>query len=359
VSDPLLLEATERAFRDTCTHESVQLAEQEGWATRIWDTAAEMGLPWISVPESAGGAGGSVGDALSVLQVSGRYAAPIPLGETGVLAGWLLAGAGLAVDDRPATVAPPTAADLTLRNGRLSGVARRVPWARGNARMVALVAEGAEPDRNWLVVSVPVAMARVEPDTNMAGEPRDTIWFDGVVPEDVARAGTGADPSALQSRGALVRVALMSGALEQVLALTLTHANVRQQFGRPIAAFQAVQAHLVHLAQHTAMASMAFQLASREADQGDAQVMIAAAKTVLGRAALQGARHAHQVHGAIGMTQEYRLHQFTRRLWSWVGEFGDARTWAAQLGRTLESSGADSLYPAIADNFAALTLLKS
>ena len=90
--DPLLLDTAERAFADTCTHEAIQAAERDGWAPTVWDTAAGIGLPWIGVPDAAGGAGGTVADGVAVLGVAGRHAAPIPLAETGLLAGWLLAG---------------------------------------------------------------------------------------------------------------------------------------------------------------------------------------------------------------------------------------------------------------------------
>jgi acyl-CoA dehydrogenase len=58
-------------------------------------------------------------------------------------------------------------------------------------------------------------------------------------------------------------------------------------------------------------------------------------------------RAAHQVHGAIGMTQEYRLHHLSRRLWAWRNEYGDERHWAARLGATVAAAHADNLYPAI------------
>ncbi len=91
MTDRLLLETAEKVFADTSTYEAVQDAQRTGWAPAVWDAAAAVGLPWISVPEGAGGVGGTLADAVAVLQIAGRYAAPIPLAETGVLAGWLLA----------------------------------------------------------------------------------------------------------------------------------------------------------------------------------------------------------------------------------------------------------------------------
>ena len=47
------------------------------------------------------------------------------------------------------------------------------------------------------------------------------------------------------------------------------------------------------------------------------------------------------------MTQEYRLHHFSRRLWAWRNEYGDEQHWAARLGRVVVAGGADGLYPAL------------
>src|SRR6516225_5785633 len=104
MTDRLLLETAERVFADTSTYDAVQEAQRQGWAPAVWDAAAQVGLPWISVPEAAGGVGGTLSDAVAVLQIAGRYAAPIPLAETGVLAGWLLAECGLPVGTGPASV---------------------------------------------------------------------------------------------------------------------------------------------------------------------------------------------------------------------------------------------------------------
>jgi acyl-CoA dehydrogenase len=58
-------------------------------------------------------------------------------------------------------------------------------------------------------------------------------------------------------------------------------------------------------------------------------------------------RAAHQAHGAIGCTQEYPLHQFTRRLWSWEREYGDDGVWSSLVGTTVLERGPDNLYPLI------------
>ena len=57
---------------------------------------------------------------------------------------------------------------------------------------------------------------------------------------------------------------------------------------------------------------------------------------------------AHQVHGAIGMTQEYELQHYTRRLWAWRQEFGSERWWYGRIGAGVVASGADGLWDRVA-----------
>ncbi len=180
----------------------------------------------------------------------------------------------------------------------------------------------------------PPVAARIEPITNLAGEPRDTVVFDGVVPDAIADAPEGVDADALRLRGALTRVALMSGALLAMADLSAVYTRERQQFGQPIGRFQAVQALLVKCAEEAALVDLAAQVIAREAERGEARFEIAAGKLLADDAARTATRAAHQAHGAIGMTQEYSLHQLSRRLWSWRAEYGD-RTWPDRVGRAV------------------------
>jgi len=342
--DTLLLDTAERALADTCTHEALRAAERDGWAQDVWDTAAQIGLPWIGVPEAAGGAGGTVADGVAVLGVAGRHAAPVPLAESGLLAGWLLASGGLPIPPGPATVVPGNSGDdLRLDGNRLQGRASRVPWARRAERIVALV--------DGRVVAVSPERARIEPVPNLAGEPRDTVVFDDAEVDEIGDAPEGVDADALRFRGALTRAALMAGALLAMAELTVEYTNERRQFGQAVGRFQAVQAHIVRSAEEAALVDLAVQVAAREAGRGDARFEIASAKLLADDAARIATRAAHQAHGAIGMTQEYRLHHLSRRLWSWRAEYGD-RTWPERLGRAVVDHGADDLYRVIAEGSA-------
>jgi acyl-CoA dehydrogenase len=270
----------------------------------------------------------TVANALAVLRERG----PDRAAETVVLGKWLLAQAGLSGEGGEVTVAPGSAHDsVELRGGRVSGTAHRVPWARDAARIAVLL------DGRVLVIDR--AAISIEPHGNLAGDARDTVVFDGAV----ARSGPGVNAEALFLRGALTRIALIAGALDAVYEIVVRHASERHQFGRPIGSFQAVQQHLVAIAQQVALAGVAAEATV----QRPGAFEIAAGKLLANRAALGAGRAAHQVLGARGTTREHPLGQLTRRLWSWRSEYGDEHHWSTRLGAGVASAGADSLYPAI------------
>jgi acyl-CoA dehydrogenase len=187
---------------------------------------------------------------------------------------------------------------------------------------------------------------------NLAGEPRDTSAFDDVAlgDADVAPAPAGIDPTWLYARGALARTVQMGGALERILDISIEYAQQRTQFGQPIGHFQAIQHQLVLLAGDVAAARTAADLACSiaETQQPEATFAIAAAKARVSAAIGNAAAIAHQVHGAIGFTQEHSLQLSTRRLWSWRDEFGSETYWATILGRMTLEAGADAFWPNLA-----------
>ncbi len=138
----------------------------------------------------------------------------------------------------------------------------------------------------------------------------------------------------------------MVGALEHLLDESVRFAGERVQFGRPIGKFQAIQHMLAALASRTATAGMAADRACLAAERrdSDAWFEIAVAKVQAGEGAGEGARIAHQVHGAIGFTYEHALHFATRRLWAWRAEFGGEAQWAEELGRDAARRGAGALW---------------
>ncbi len=144
---------------------------------------------------------------------------------------------------------------------------------------------------------------------------------------------------------AFTRTCQIAGALDAALTLSVAYANERQQFGRPLGKFQAVQQSLASFACEAAAANCAAMGAAQALDRGDAEFEIAAAKLRANRAVGVGTTVAHQVHGAIGFTQEYSLHSLTRRLWEWRSEYGNDAYWSERLGSMVAARGADRFWP--------------
>jgi len=341
----LLADTCARLFTDQVTAALIESAEKGAWPAALWQMLEENGLTLPQIPESRGGAGGAWGDAHVVLAACGRFAVPLPVAET-MIGAWLLSESGLDVPLGPLTVAPVRPADrLSLtRAGAgwvLDGAAGRVPWGATAGHVVV----AADSDDGPMIALVARGAAKVEPDVNLALEPRDTLGWSGARVLAAALAGPGLPADALSSAGALARSAQMAGGLEYLLSQSVKYVTERVQFGRPLASFQAIQHQLALLAGHTAAAGIAAQKGFAAMDAGDAGFEIACAKIRTGEAAGLGAGIAHQCHGAIGFTYEHSLHFVTRRLWSWRAEFGAEAHWAEALGREVAARGADALWP--------------
>jgi acyl-CoA dehydrogenase len=325
------------------------------WSPALWASLEELGFTRVSVDERAGGSGGELADAIAIARAAGVGAAPVPILESLFVGPWLLAAAGLELP--PAgivTAAPrPAALALELDQGALvvSGELPGVPWGRVATTVAALAVQAG--DGAAVVVAIPVAGVTVERSHNIAGEPRDRIVATGlrIGGDGWAPAAAGVDAAALRARGALGRAAAIVGALEQVLEMTVRHAREREQFGRPIARFQAVAQQLAALAGEAAAAAAALETVEDALADLAAPLphgAIATAKIVAGRAATVGSAIAHQVHGAVGITTEHPLGQHTRRLWAWRDEYGSEREWAGALGRELAGTAPDELWRRLA-----------
>lgn len=341
----LLLRSAEDLLRSLSTKEVLDRSEDGVFAADLWRAIEDNGLHEALAPESTGGAGVGFADAMGILRLAGRYAAPVPLAES-MLGSWLVGMAGLPALTGPTTLILEQAADglesATEAAGIvLTGRAEGVPFAR-NVSSIVVVTSG-KPER---ILVVPATAVEIVAVTNMAGEPRDRVIFDRLVVPAAASAAVpeGIDGEGIHVRWVLTRVALMAGALEFLLDSSVGYARERQQFGRPIGAFQAIQQQLAVLAGEVAAATAASEAAGLAADHGPARFEAAAAKARVGEAATRAAAIAHQVHGAIGFTWEHDLHTRTRRLWAWRDELGSEGEWAVWLGRHITAQGADAFW---------------
>ncbi|GAY10679.1 acyl-CoA dehydrogenase family protein [Pseudonocardia sp. N23] len=334
VVDPDLVELATSVFADADV-------DGTGLDTALWDTLEQTGLARLAVAEDAAGSGGSLLDLAAVLVEAGAGAARVPLAETDV-ACRLAAAAGLDVPVGPLTFALDRAGALTVDGDTVSGTLARVPWARSAAAVVVLTGGS--------VVVLDPATATLVEGTNVAEEPRDTLTVDG------ASAAVAAAPDGAESEfalwAALSRALLLAGAARGALTRSVGYAGEREQFGRPIGRFQAVQQQLALAAAEVAAGGAAAGSAARVVVRDGvgaptAELAVASAKVRTGEAATEVARIAHQVHGAIGFTREHDLRLTTTRLWAWRDEDGTDGEWATRIGDLVLAAGADGLWPLV------------
>jgi len=340
----IVAETAARIFADLADPQEVNRAKDGAWKEPLWKALAEAGLALAWVPEAQGGAGAELADGFAVLGVAGRYAVAVPLAET-LLAGWLLFRAGLKAPEGAMSVAPARPSDKVTLNsdGRLSGQARGVPFAK-EAKHLAVLAGSS-------VALVETKACRIGDGVNLASEPHNTVTFDKVKPLAVAKADI--DQTALMLMGCVVRSVQTAGALQAVLDFTVRYSNERVAFERPIAKFQAVQHNLARLAGEVSAAMTAAHSAADAISGGGAFdnaifLEATAAKIRSAEAAQEGAAIAHQVHGAIGFTNEHILHRYTLRMLAWRDDFGNESYWAVELGNRIAKGGADEFWPLVA-----------
>ncbi len=274
----------------------------------LWRTAENSGLTRLSGDADAGPGATAV-----VLGTLARHAAAVPIAETDVLATWLATAAGLPV---------PESGPLTLAIDEVA------TWPRCGP--VVVTKRG--PDA--LYVALRSALTPIDSAHNLAGEPRAIIEFDTAAADVVKLPLTVADE--LTIRGAWCRCVQIIGAFDAAAQLTATHTATRVQFGRPLAAFQAVQHSLASMLGEIERARAATTLAVTAATHygfADARTAYATtvAKVAVGRAVAPVTTIAHQLHGAIGTTAEHPLWRATMRARSWSDEFGGTGWHARRL----------------------------
>jgi len=338
----ILDDSVTRLFAARVDREFLTATEEAGFSADLWSLAREQGLTHVLVSEQGGGMNAGWADAYVVVRACGRYAVPLPIPET-MLGLWLLERAGAPPVDGVIGLLPVPIA-LAV-DGTFSGDMPRVPWGRDATAFVGTTDDGR-------LVCFDNSATAIREDSNLAREPRDDVRFERARPLALQPLDLPLD--AVHWFGALLRSAQIAGAAAGCLELSVRYTSEREQFGRLLSQFQAIQHHLAELAGGMASVDTIAHAAFTAVDDDgfrtggrDARFEIAAAKCRASEAVEMLTRISHQVHGAIGFTYEYALQFLTRRLWSWRAEFGAHGQWGEVLGRTAIEQGGDRLWACI------------
>ena len=324
-----------------------------------WRRTAELGWHGLVFPEDCGGAGLTLLELAIVLEETGRALLPGPFLAT-IIAGLALVHAGsdeqrrrwlpgmcdgsvvasLALVESGDASVPADLAATATRDGDgwvLSGVKRFVADAAIADVIVAVVrtASGDAGDAGGRDRRA-FALATIERRAIAALTPTDTvdttrrvatIGLDGIrlSRAQVAPCDTGALASALD-RAKIATAAEMCGGAERVLEITVDYAKVRQQFGRPIGSFQAIQHKCADMSVAVECAKAATYYAAWAAATGadNAAVAAAGAKALASDTYRDVTTQSVQIHGGIGFTWEHDLHFYFKRAMSTEAAFGDA-----------------------------------
>lgn len=317
MKDDLFSDAIDNLLRDLVSPKVVRAIESGGSSTSLWSDLEESGFVNALVPELADGAGMGLADAYPMFEACGRYVLPVPLAQT-AWAKALLINAGFE--------APPGAIALATQ-------------PRGDDPIA--VTYGAVAD--WVLLSQQstLRLYRVQDAerTSIVGTVDARLQWSAdcrftceVQPPECG----------LRAIEATLLAAQMSGAIRRLLAMTLQYANDRQQFGRSIGKFQAIQHELAVMAQHAEIAHMgAVMSCSGEGLLPDI-LLSAVAKASASEVVVPLTSIAHAIHGAIGITADYDLQLYTRRLHAWRVAAGSESFWHLLIGQELRKSGIDT-----------------
>jgi pimeloyl-CoA dehydrogenase small subunit len=365
----LLKESLERLLGDRYAFEQRKSYGQgpEGWSRDLWAQYAELGLLGLPFPESYGGAGGGPVETMIAMEAFGRALTLEPFLATVVVGGGFLRhggsaeqcaelvpkiangsltlafahterqsrydlhdvetraerdGAGWVLDGEKGVVLHGDTADKLIVTARIGGD------RRDRDGVAAFVVDGAAagvsrrgyPTQDGLrAAEVALARVRVGPE-GVLGEPGTALpLIERVVDEGIA---------------ALCAEAV--GAMAIMHELTVDYLKTRRQFGREIGSFQILQHRavdmLIALEQARSMAMFAAMMAAEE-NAVERRNAAAAAKVQIGRSGKFIGQQAIQLHGGIGMTMEYKVGHYFKRVTMIDTMFGDADHHLRELAR--------------------------
>lgn len=352
-----------RILGDHCSAERLREVEAagEGVDRELHLAMAKAGLLGLPFREDAGGAGLGFLEACIVIEEIGRRAAPVPYVESvvaglaverfggeeqraallpAVVDGSAVLTAALAEEHRgplqPATTATPDRAG----GWRLDGV--KVCVASGLGASHVLVPAGvAGEGAAVFVIDGEAAGLRKERQETSSGRPEARLELDGVVGSPLGGAAAGEVLPWLVDRATAALCVLAVGVCDEALRLTAAYVQERQQFGRPLASFQAVgQRAADAYVDAQAVRLTAWQAAWRLSAGLPAADEVAIAKFWASEGGQRVVHTAQHLHGGVGVDRSYPLHRYYLLAKQIDLGLGGASAQLAGIGRRLAAAGA-------------------
>ena len=299
---------------------------EPGFDKSVWREICAMGWPGLHLPEDKGGSGLGMSEFCALTEELGAALTPEPLIPVAMAASLLPADQLSAVlaGDRiviPAWQEKPNSIDLggatTLSGGKLSGRKMFVPMAAGADAFLVTTAGGlALVERGAAGVSM--HLEQTQDGGNFA-----TITFDNAPAEAVA-----GDAAQALEEAALATSAYLLGVMDRAFAMTLDYMKTRQQFGRTIGSFQALQHRAVDLKIQVSLTRASVESAAVTLDTSShpalRQSAVSRAKARAAEAAMIVTKQCIQLSGGIGYTDAYDVGLFLRKAMVMAPLFGTA-----------------------------------
>ena len=328
----------------------------------LWQELAAADLLGTALPESLGGNGGGFVELGVLLAEVGSSVAPAPAYATlvlgadpiarfgspeqqqrflpGVIAGSRILTAGLAEPGRSDPLTPATTARRDGPNWRLDGIKELVPAAQ-IADTVLIPAVTDDGDVSLFLLATDANSVDVRPVTTTNREPHADVFLDGATVSAEDQLGNpGSDPiGSLYTRALVGLCAIQLGVADRALRIAADYTSGREQFGRPIGSFQAVQQRLADaFIDVEAIRWTTWHAAWLIAEGRPASRAARIAKFWAAEAGARIAAATQQVHGGIGIDITYPLHRYF--LWAKHNELtlGSATQQLARLGSTYVDS---------------------
>jgi len=299
------------------------MAQSAGHDAGVANELADLGLNLVQIAEEQGGLGGDAFDAMIVGEALGPGLVLEPVMDVMTAVSALAGGREDILEDSNAYTLglyergqryALTPAGTTVADGKITGTKTLAPISV--AATHALVSAKDGDDVGLYRVSLTADGATVFNYPLQDGRPFADLQFDGVAAERIDGVGL-AEIEAAVARLTIAECAVAVGAMQAALDMTKEYLSVRKQFGRPLAAFQELQFRLVDMNMEVQDARSMSIWAANQANQasGDALLRSASlAKAKIGKAATHVCEDSIQLHGGMGMTQDYGVGAYAKYL---------------------------------------------
>ncbi|PJX27691.1 hypothetical protein CAP48_00380 [Advenella sp. S44] len=350
MSYEMIQDSARHLFSKEVNRALIEKVESGVFPEQLWNTIENSGFHRIMCREADGGMQESWEVAFPILHAIGYHQAPVPLAET-IIAAFVLSMAEVDIPEGPMTfVTEGKTVGLQVQHSEnaihISGTVSKVPWARCCRHIIL-----PSPQNNQMLL-VPLGQDTVSigQQCDKAKMPLDTVTFNNTKAALAIKWDYESSGESLMQLGALCKSIMIVGALDFAFELSVTYASERRQFGKVIGKNQAIQQQLALMAGNLSSARIASLLAAQDAifsgcsKSATFAFTSAAAKLRASEAVSVCAGIAHQVHGAIGFTYEYKLNFATRRAWSWREQYGTDSYWANRIGKATIAAGKDDFW---------------